>query len=375
MSHVSVVLPTFNRAGLIGETLESLLSQSRQPAEILVIDDGSQDDTPVVLQSFGDRIKFHRKTNGGKAAALNGALQQVRGDLIWICDDDDILLPDACAAMAGALDSDPTLDFCCGRHLDFTHDPVHARKDTRPPGYNRASTPTSLFADLLEGCHVFQPGLMVRRRVYEHVGPFSTELIRSQDYEMILRIARHHKGLQLDQVVFWHREHDGGRGQAGHQFKADQAADRWAEFNRRIFTELLADLQDHEVVAQEEWAATPPEARPRLAAVARATVEARQRMWPEAMTEFQEATRLGNMPLSALERSRLERATLSPLGVSPLDYDSELQRKLRALGTAKGIGPDIRRILKRSMRWRLRDALRTKDTKRAAHMAGFFLRS
>lgn len=382
MSQISVILPTFNRADLIGETLDSLLAQTRRPDEILVIDDGSTDSTPEVLGRYDAEFRVIRQDNAGKATALNRALSEAQGDLIWVVDDDDILLPEACALLAGALEDDPDLGFCAGRHLDFTHDPAapatssaDAPPSLRAPGYMRDSTPASLFPDLLEGCHIFQPGLMVRKRTYDAAGPFRAELTRSQDYEMLLRIARRHRGRHLSEVVFWHRDHAGVRGQAGQQFDASRNADRWAEFNARIFSELLADLDDHELVPADEWVPAPEPLRPRLARIARGTVMGRQRMWGAALDEFERAAETAPDPLCPAERDRIARATLSSLGCAPLDRDPALWQQLRRLGKQGPAGAEIRSLIRHSMRWRLRAAIETRDLPALRQLSGFFLRS
>ncbi len=375
MAQVSVILPTYNRAHLIGETIDSLLAQTRKPDEILVIDDGSEDGVADVLSRFGTSIRLVRQDNAGKAAALNRGLEMVKGDLIWICDDDDILLPEACALLAGTLEADPMLEFCAGRHLDFTHYPDGGAKHLRPPGYMRASPSERIFADLLEGCHIFQPGLMVRREVYEAVGPFRKDLVRSQDYEMLLRIARRQKGLQLDQVTFWHRDHDGVRGQAGQHFSAVSNADRWAEYNALIFRALLDDLADHELFARSEWESMAVAERPRLARVARATVEARQRMWDDALADFERAAQSDRTPLTEAERARVARATLTSLGTGNLLADTRLHHRLRRLGHVSVAGREMRRGIRRSMRWQFRQALAARDRAKLKALARFYLAS
>lgn len=376
MSRISVILPTYNRCNLIGETLNSLLAQSRRPDEILVIDDGSDDGTPEVLRRYGEYIRVIRQDNSGKARALNRALGEIRGELVWIVDDDDLLLPDAAEQLSTALETEGTLDFCCGRHMDFTHDAQgEAKRHLRPPGYMCLSAPDEIFPHLLEGCHIFQPGLMVRREVYEAVGPFRQDLVRSQDYEMLLRIARSRRGRQLDRVVFWHREHSGQRGQAGKRFDMAEASNRWAEYNRVIFSELMPDLSDWELLPMRDWDTCPPENRQRLALIARATILARQRMWPEALGHLEEAARQSATPLSAAERARLARATLSTLGTAPLDRDRVLQTRLRQLGKAGTNGAEVRRLLRRGLRWQLRQAITQRNFARTQRLARFFLNS
>src|SRR5262245_21706236 len=92
---VSVLLPTFERAGLVGEAVASVLAQTCTDFELLVIDDGSTDDTAAVVRGFIDpRVSYLERKHGGIAAALNTGLAQARGRLIARIDSDDRWLPD-----------------------------------------------------------------------------------------------------------------------------------------------------------------------------------------------------------------------------------------------------------------------------------------
>lgn len=126
MTGVSVLLPTYNRAALIGETIDSLLAQTRRPDEIIVINDGSTDATPEVLARYAPHVQVIEQANSGKSAALNRALAAAKQPCIWIVDDDDIILPGTCALLMAELESDPLLGFCAGHHVDFTVDPHRA---------------------------------------------------------------------------------------------------------------------------------------------------------------------------------------------------------------------------------------------------------
>lgn len=358
-NRISVIIPTYNRAHLIPETIASLLAQTRRPDEVLIIDDGSTDETPDLLARY-DTLRVIRTENSGKARALNRALGAISGDLVWILDDDDVLLPQACALLSAPLEDDPDLDFCAGRHLDFETDPGSGQKQIREPGYMRHSAPDQLFPDLLEGCHIFQPGLMVRRSVYDAVGPFDASLVRSQDYEMLLRIARRHRGMQLNDVVFLHREHKGVRGSAADSFAASQNAEKWAAYNRIIFTRLLADVTDEEIVASSDLADLPSSIRRRAARIKRGCVMARQRMWPEALSAWQQAVELDCSSLSPFEREMLARSPNSPLGAPEL-FEPANRRKLAALSHMPAPGPEIAAVVRRAARWHLRAALGARD--------------
>ena len=111
---VCVIVPTFNRAQYLGEALDSVLGQTRPPADIIVVDDGSTDKTSEVAKSFGDRIRYVRKENGGKSAAVNLALRLSQAHYVIIADDDDIMYPSGLAHLLAPLERDGRLDFSNG---------------------------------------------------------------------------------------------------------------------------------------------------------------------------------------------------------------------------------------------------------------------
>ncbi len=103
--HISVIIPTFNRAGSVGDAIDSVLAQTadgdaRMRVEIIVVDDGSTDATHAVLQRFGDRITAIRQENGGVSAARNAGLARARGDWITFLDSDDLWLPNRLDVLA-----------------------------------------------------------------------------------------------------------------------------------------------------------------------------------------------------------------------------------------------------------------------------------
>ena len=117
---VTALVPTFNRSNFLKEALLSLLKQTMLPDEIIVIDDGSSDDTAQVVASFGSQVRYIHKANGGKSSALNVGLQQASGDFIYILDDDDIAATDAIERMAEVLQKNPEYGFVYGEFDVFT---------------------------------------------------------------------------------------------------------------------------------------------------------------------------------------------------------------------------------------------------------------
>lgn len=90
---ISVVIPAYNQAEYLSEALESVLSQTREPAEIIVVDDGSTDDTPAVLERYKRHVAFYRQPNAGISAARNAGLERATGDWVAFLDSDDIWDP------------------------------------------------------------------------------------------------------------------------------------------------------------------------------------------------------------------------------------------------------------------------------------------
>lgn len=370
---ISVILPTFNRADLIAETLDSLLVQTRPVDQILVVDDGSTDGVKDVILRYADRVTYVRQDNGGKSRALNYGMTLATGDYIWICDDDDLLEPDACERLAGALDADPSLGFCAGRHEDFTVDTRTGTRTIKAPGYWLPSQPDEIFPDLLDGCHIFQPGMIVRRSVYDAVGAFNPAFIRSQDYEMLLRIARKTRGLLWPERVYLHREHKGARGSAKMRFTPEQNNAKWMKFHRMIFEPLMADLSDDELLPPSVW--QMPEVAPvrnRVAQLKRARVFARHMMWAEAVDTFANASRLHvDVPLSRVEQSLITGATTYSFGCAPLYEDPAHRAGVMALKTVSPVGRSVARLIGRSLHWRIRNAAQHGDFGLAVKLTAF----
>ncbi|MEO0466068.1 MAG: glycosyltransferase [Pseudomonadota bacterium] len=367
-----VILPTYNRADLIAETLDSLLVQSRPIDQLLVVDDGSTDGTGEIVGEYGDRVQYVHRENGGKASALNYGLGEVSGDYVWVCDDDDLIDRDAAERLCAELDRDPGLGYCAGRHEDFTVDPETGEHDIKPPGYWRASEPDELFSDLLDGCHIFQPGLIVRKSVYDQVGPFDPKLTRSQDFEMMLRVARASRGKLLHERVFLHREHLGDRGSAKERFSAEKMKAKWIKFHRMIMEPLMADLSDEELLPARVWGDREHVAiRGRIARVKRASVFARHMMWPEAAASFHRLAEQAELPFSDYEERLIGQATLSSFGATPLYHDDEVRRAFRSLKSVSPSGRRILELLAKSLHWRAKDAVKAGAWQDATRIASF----
>ena len=112
---VSVVVPCYNGERFIAQTLESILSQTHENIEIIVVDDGSTDATPAIVQGVPDeRVRYLRQENAGVSEARNLGLSKAGGRLVAFVDSDDLLTPDFLESRIGFLDSHPGFQGCCG---------------------------------------------------------------------------------------------------------------------------------------------------------------------------------------------------------------------------------------------------------------------
>ncbi len=225
-SEVTVIVPTFNRASYINECIDSLLAQSVPAREIIVVDDGSDDDTAARVARYGNRVRYVRKDNGGKPSAVNLALNQARGDWIWLFDDDDVASPDAIEARLSVLCRDPGLGFVYAPHYMGTSGPdgriVRGRvNDLSPP------PPEALHLTLMRSAFCSLSSVIFRRELSLQLGGLDPSLVAGEDYDFLIRLAGLARGAFCDRPVFIVRQHTGTRG---------PKSERYAERDRaRIF--------------------------------------------------------------------------------------------------------------------------------------------
>ena len=238
---ISVIVPTYNRAHCIEACLDSLLAQSAPALEILVIDDGSQDDTRQRLQAYGDRITCIHKANGGKPSAVNLGLQQARGDWVWIFDDDDIALPEANAQRLLALQARPDAGFVYGAHYiwheDQPRDSTGCRLHTPPqPGAD------AFLFELMRSCFWHLGTALLRRELVLQLGGLDPALLSGEDYDLQMRVARAALPAYCAAPVFYFRKHPGLRGSSTIRYSVDQRAGVFRHYSRLLGLKLRAAL-------------------------------------------------------------------------------------------------------------------------------------
>ena len=367
MEKTTVILPTFNRSSYLIETLDSLFAQTLQPDEIIVADDGSTDDTPQVMARLEGRVRYIRKANSGKADTLNQIIPTVQNPLIWIMDDDDLAMPNALADMSGLLNGRPEIGFSYGRYERFRVDPQTGEKIIWDCGYWREADRDGFALANLEDFFVHHPGLLVRRTSYETVGPFELRYGRTEDYEMMIRLARRFTPLKTDNVVFLQRQHDGER-HGG--LAADQRTTRWMKEEAGIFETArgMLDLPEYLSAADRARPLTP--VLRRRALINRSVVMARHRLWSHALEDLAAACALvGNEPLEPQERNAVRRALFSKYGCREVLTDREIKQGLRELARQGPLGRDITRTFAGSLAFFIRTRVQSGRVSEATRYA------
>lgn len=188
---VSAIIPTYNRAHIIGEAVESALSQTYPNMEVIIVDDGSKDDTLERLAQFGDRIRVLKQANAGPAAARNTGVGAARGELIAFLDSDDIWLPNKTARQVSLLQrSGGTVPCCLSNILMKWNSGDRTSFDI---AWLRPGIEEGLWLNVAEVLAtrtvLFNQGIMIRREVIEKIGGFDTSIRYLEDVEYPLRLS------------------------------------------------------------------------------------------------------------------------------------------------------------------------------------------
>ncbi|GIX46766.1 MAG: glycosyl transferase [Candidatus Tectimicrobiota bacterium] len=180
---VSVVIPTYNRAAMLREAIASVLAQTYRHWELIVVDDGSQDDTPAVVQAFGSQLTYLRQAHAGVSAARNRGAAAARGELLAFLDSDDLWLPQKLAAQVALLQRRPQVAAC------YT-DEIWVRCGVRVnPRQVHRKFSGWIFFQSLPRCVISPSSVLLRRCLWQQLGGFNETLPACEDYDLWLRLT------------------------------------------------------------------------------------------------------------------------------------------------------------------------------------------
>jgi glycosyltransferase involved in cell wall biosynthesis len=182
---IGVALPSYNAEKWIVQTLESILGQTSPPNEVVVVDDGSTDDTVRVVRSFGDRIRIVEQENRGPAAAYNRAVRETSGEYVAITGSDDLWEPRKLEWQRETLTRHPEVDIAVG-HMHTFGESDHPW--IRPSGRG-VLDPAPLQRELFGHNVLGAPTAVIRKRLHDELGGFREDL-PFEDYDFWLRALR-----------------------------------------------------------------------------------------------------------------------------------------------------------------------------------------
>lgn len=203
---VSVIVPVYNRPVYVRQAVDSALAQECPGGfEVIVVDDGSTDDTPQVLASYGDRIRVVRQRNGGAAAARNAGIGAAQGEYFALLDSDDVWMPGKLAAQVALLDAHPDAGFAHSDVEEFFEGAPGKRWTRRPEIVGG-----DVLKFLLRRNVIHTMSVMIRRRAIEEVGDFDPRYPPCEDWDLWLRICEHRPVVGDPRPWVRTRVHEGG---------------------------------------------------------------------------------------------------------------------------------------------------------------------
>ena len=216
---ISVILPTHNRSNLVKYAVESVLGQSYQDIELIVVNDGSTDNTEDTLQPYFSRIHYLYQSQGGPGRARNRGIEAAQGEYIAFIDDDDIWLPFKLELQIELLTKHPELALICTNFkvfdsksecdsfikkyfglfkrtgLDF--DNIFQNKELLPLGKTLAPVSSSsyfywgqVFSTIFQGSFIFQSSIIARKKIFLEMGGYDEALSDNEDYKICLKISQ-----------------------------------------------------------------------------------------------------------------------------------------------------------------------------------------
>jgi len=198
---VSVVIPAFNSERYIAECIDSVLNQTYQNIEIIIIDDGSTDNTVNIISKYkSDKIKLFNQKNSGPGAARNYGVKQASGMWVAFIDADDIWLPDKILKQLNH----------CSKHV-WSHTDLFFHGNTYPK-YTKTTELTSkhsgfILKHLLVENSIGTSSVLLNKEIFLEFGGFNTDLRALQDWDLWLRIAEKYEICYLDEPLVYYRVH------------------------------------------------------------------------------------------------------------------------------------------------------------------------
>ena len=192
---ISVIIPTYNRAHTLPRALDSVLAQTRPADEIIVIDDGSTDETRELIEQQYPQVHYHYQDNAGVSAARNLGIKVATGDWIALLDSDDKWLPEKLARQCETIECNSEYQLC---HCDE----IWIRNGKRVNPMNKHSKSGGwIFKKCLPLCAISPSATLIKTSLLEELGLFDESLPACEDYDLWLKVCAQHPVLYVDELL------------------------------------------------------------------------------------------------------------------------------------------------------------------------------
>lgn len=206
MSHplVSVIIPNYNYGRFLAQTIDSVLAQNYPNIEIIVVDDGSSDESVEVLESYGDKIKWFKQQNSGVSVARNRGIKESRGEFIALLDSDDVWLPEKIEKQIKLFLEDPEIGLVHCGFVDFDNE-----------GNRHAEHLDGMKGRVAEDMLRYQRSVILgggsavvfKKKMFDEIGGFSLNISPAEDWEFYYQAARRCKVGFVAEVLMEYRIH------------------------------------------------------------------------------------------------------------------------------------------------------------------------
>lgn len=228
MPKVSVIIHTYNNEKFIAETISTVQSQTYDDYEIIVVDDGSTDNTRTELLPYMDKIKYHYKENGGIASAKNTGIKLSNAEFVAFLDHDDLWSPEKLELQIDYFEKNPRVGLVYSKYASFRNDKIIRAKPKI--GYSGW-----IFPNLISKSIIQTSTVMVKMECLNTIGTFDESLVLADEYDLFLRIAKKYECGFIDIKLTKYRIHENNASKNKHLFDME---------NLKVYKKLYANCSN-----------------------------------------------------------------------------------------------------------------------------------
>lgn len=207
MPRVSVIIPAYNAAPLLGPTLETTLASTFRDFEIVVVNDGSRDDTAEVAAGYGPQVRVISQANAGMSASRNRGVAESDSEFIALLDSDDIWHPEKLRLQLAALDAQPDHGFCFTEFTSWHGEDCSAWLAQGRDGRIEPSLSGWIYHKMLLTNWALPSSALFRRSLWDALGPFLCADHQTDDWEYFVRASRESRFVKLAESMVLYRQH------------------------------------------------------------------------------------------------------------------------------------------------------------------------